>query len=173
MRRALADCLPGLRRYLFGLCGDWDQAEDMTQEALLRAWQRRDSFDGGSHPATWVFAIARNHWLDQLRRKRVRPQVDPVMDMETLSEPSPSPPAAAARNELAEAVRAAMAALPPDQRDALALRESGELSFAQIADLSGVPVATVKSRVRYALLKLADELARRGFCLGPGPEAEA
>jgi len=64
----------------------------------------------------------------------------------------------AAQTELAHAVSSAMRNLPPEQREALALRESQGLSFTQIGDLLEISPNTVKSRVRYALLKLADEL---------------
>ena len=79
---------------------------------------------------------------------------------EHLAARAASPPEAAARAELASAVQAARSALPDEQHEALALRESGDLSFAQIAELLGVPAATVKSRVRYALKKLAEQLKR-------------
>ena len=69
-----------------------------------------------------------------------------------------SPPDVAQRGELAAAVAAAMEKLPALQREALALRESDGLTFRQIAELLGIPAATVKSRVRYALSKLADKL---------------
>lgn len=70
----------------------------------------------------------------------------------------PGPETAASRGELIVAITAAMEKLPAEQREALALRESGGLTFRQIAETLGVPTPTVKSRVRYALLKLADEL---------------
>jgi RNA polymerase sigma-70 factor (ECF subfamily) len=69
---------------------------------------------------------------------------------------SPSPLEHAARGEMAAVLQAAVALMPDEQREALSLRESEGLTFAQIAGLLGVPCATVKSRVRYALLKLAD-----------------
>ena len=75
------------------------------------------------------------------------------------------PPEAAARGELAEALQRAMAELPDDQREALALRESERLTFPQMAEVLGVPLATAKSRVRYALLKLARDL--RAFAPEP------
>jgi RNA polymerase sigma-70 factor, ECF subfamily len=156
LRAELAAQAPAVRRFLFGMCGDWDQAEDLAQEALLKAWSRRESFDGRSSPRTWIFAIARNHWLDQLRRKKTmrltrQALTDPVA-------PGGGPPAAMARNELRQAVETAMGKLPPEQCEALALRESQALSFEQIGQMLNVPTATVKSRVRYALLKLSHEL---------------
>ena len=77
---------------------------------------------------------------------------------ETLLASYASPSEALQRQELAGALAAAMGALPDPQREALALRESDGLTFGQIARVLDVPIATVKSRVRYALAKLADEL---------------
>ena len=159
VRAALVDSGPAVRRYLFGMCGDWDQAEDLAQEALLRAWKGRQGFDGRSEPRTWIFAIARNQWLDSLRREKTRPPTEPMNEATYIPHNSPAPDAAARRGELARAVNAALGELPAEQREALALRESEGLSFAQVAALLGVPVPTAKSRVRYALLKLAERLA--------------
>ena len=165
LRDALAEAFPAVRRYVFALCGGWDEAEDVAQEALLRAWRRRESFDGRADPRTWVFTIARNHWLDRLRSRRRRPQEQEMSETLALTDRCPRPDAAAASNELGRALRAAITTLPPEQAEALALRESRGMTFGQIGELLGVPAATVKSRVRYALLKLAREL--RAF----GPEA--
>ena len=78
-----------------------------------------------------------------------------------LTDAQPPPHAGMVREELGRAVRRALLTLPAEQREALALRESRGLKFRQVAEVLGVPVATAKSRVRYALLKLADEL--QGF----------
>jgi len=157
-RRGLGDAGPAVRRYLFGMCGDWDLADDLAQGALLKAWRRRASFDGRAKLTTWVFAIARNHWLDELRGRRTRPREQTMPEDATTATPHPGPHATAALGELRLAVAAAMEKLPAEQREALALRESEGLKFREIAELLDVPLATVKSRVRYALLKLAEEL---------------
>jgi RNA polymerase sigma-70 factor, ECF subfamily len=159
LRAAVADAGPAVRRFLFGMCGDWDQAEDLAQEALLKAWDRRESFDGRSGARTWIFAIARNQWLDRLRRRAVRPATEPMNDATYIPAKASPPDGDLRRGEVVRAVRAALGELPADQREALALRESEGLSFAQIAEVLGVPLPTAKSRVRYALLKLAERLA--------------
>jgi len=61
-RCALTDAMPAVRRYGFVLAGDWDVAEDLAQESVLRAWRARASFDGQANVRTWLFAIARNQW---------------------------------------------------------------------------------------------------------------
>ncbi|MBI5725515.1 MAG: sigma-70 family RNA polymerase sigma factor [Planctomycetes bacterium] len=153
----LAETAPAVRRYLFGLCGDWHQSEDLSHEALLKAWQNRHSFDGRASLKTWVFTIARNEWLTGLRQKARRPQEEALNESLHIGTDA-TPDAAAFRGELADAVAKALDRLPGEQREVLALRESGGLTFEQMAGVLGLPVGTIKSRVRYALLKLAEEL---------------
>jgi len=158
MRAVFVKAAPAVRRYLFGTCGDWHEAEDLAQEALLKAWRARQSFDGRADLKTWIFTVARNHWRDRLRRRRARPTEQTVDEESVVVASRHNPAAVVQRSELAEAIERAVAALPAEQREALALRESEGLTFTQIGQMLGVPTATVKSRVRYALLKLAREL---------------
>lgn len=157
-RDRLEQIAPAVRRYLFGMCGDWSLAEDLAQEAMLKAWRNRAGFDGRSEVGTWVFAIARNCWLDHLRRRKAAPTMMSVTQDMPLPARHEPPGAGIWRAELSVALSGAMARLPDDQREALSLRESQGLSFTQISQLLDIPVATAKSRVRYALMKLAVEL---------------
>jgi RNA polymerase sigma-70 factor (ECF subfamily) len=159
VRAAIGSAGPAVRRYLFGVCGNWHEAEDLAQAALLKAWRRRETFDGRASARTWIFAIARNHWRDRLRKKRSAPRMDEMLPESSVTKPSAAPDAAAARGEFRRAVARAVERLPGPQREALALRESEGLTFAEAAAVLGVPVGTVKTRVRRALLKLADELS--------------
>jgi RNA polymerase sigma-70 factor (ECF subfamily) len=158
LREALVGAAPAVRGFLFGLCGDWHEAEDLAQDSLLAAWGGRAGFDGRCGVRTWLFAIARNRWIDRLRRGRAREGLRTMELTPTISSNTPAPATTAGRNEFADALAAAITRLPGDQREALMLRENSGLSFTQMADVLHLPAATVKSRVRYALLKLAEEL---------------
>ena len=158
LRAEVSDSGPAVRRFLFGMCGDWHVAEDLAQESLLKAWRSRASFNGRANVRTWVFTIARNAWIDYLRRQRTR-GVEETMDQATLTASNaPGPLASASGREFASQMELALRKLPPEQREALAMRESDGLTFVEISRLLELPVATVKSRVRYALMKLATEL---------------
>ena len=158
VRAALNVAAPAVRRFLFGMCGCWHEADDLTQDALLKAWRKRDSFDGRAAAKTWIFRIARNEWLERLRRRRVRPKPQALVAEEHSAPSADQPASVAIRGERARAIEAAMANLPAEQREALALRESDGMTFPQIAAMLDLPVGTVKSRVRYAVLKLARQL---------------
>lgn len=160
LRAELCGCAVGLRQYLYGMCGDADLAGDLSQEALLKAWRAKGSFAGNSSVKTWLFSIARNVWVDDLRRRQTAGTSEGMEQLEHQASSSASPLAQAGQSELRQHLRQAMDKLPVDQREALALRQSQGMKFHEVAALLGVPVATVKSRVRYALLKLADELER-------------
>ncbi len=150
LRAGFGAAAGAVRHYLFCMCGDWHEAQDLAQTALLKAWRKRHGFDGRAELRTWIFAIARNHWRDRLRKRRTRPGME-RMNAE-FATAWPGPGAAAARGELARAITAALETLPADQREALALRESEGLRFRQIAELLGVPVATAKGPPGRALL---------------------
>ncbi|RPI62845.1 MAG: RNA polymerase sigma factor [Planctomycetaceae bacterium] len=158
VRAELAESGAPLRRYLFGMCGDWEHADDLAQDALLKAWTRRESFSGQASFRTWVFTIARNCWLDWLRKKRNAPREETMNEKFAYIDSGSPPDAAIRRGELAHAVKQALEKLPGEQREVLALRESEGLTFDQIGVMLGIPSATAKSRARYALLKLAEEL---------------
>ena len=133
---------------------DPQEAEDVAQEAFIKAFRALPRFRGESAFYTWLYRIAintaHNH---QMARSRRPPGVDiAVEDAEFMDGAdrlieSESPDAAASRDELAEAIDQAIAALPDDLRSALALREFEGLSYEQIAAIMECPVGTVRSRI--------------------------
>ena len=133
---------------------DPEEVEDVAQEAFIKAFRALPKFRGESAFYTWLYRIAintaRNH---QVARSRRPPGVDidvedaQFMDGADRLIETESPDAAASRDELAEAIDQAIAALPDDLRSALTLREFEGLSYEQIAAVMESPVGTVRSRI--------------------------
>lgn len=144
---------PRLKAYLKRHGADAATAEDLAQETLLAVWRRAALYaqDKGS-AATWIFTIARNLWIDRLR-KEVPWQQLPEAHAEQTS-PEPWPDAMVAENEMQLRVRAALAQLPAEQQQVLELAYLEGLSHGEIAARLALPLGTVKSRVRIAYQKL-------------------
>lgn len=143
-------------------------AEDVTQEVFMRLVQNAADFKHEARFSTWLYAIARNLCIDQLRRLQHRrhPSLDqPLRENEgrTLGDSmqsehhSASAERSAVSSEVQATILKAVEALPEDQREVFLLREIADLPFKDIAEITGVSENTVKSRMRYALdrLKLA------------------
>lgn len=159
-----------LRRYLVRA----DRAEDVFQDVFYEVIRAKKSYRPGSRFAAWLFRIGRNRAVDRLRRNGLR-------EMESLDRPSnpqsderepgvavtvaanPDPENLVQERELGEALEAALASLPADQREVLWLKEKSGLSLTEIAEITGVSENTVKSRLRYALEKMRIALVQQGF----------
>jgi RNA polymerase sigma-70 factor, ECF subfamily len=148
--------------FLLRLTGDSGRAEDLCQDAFLKVVRAAEGWEERARFRTWLFAIARNLAVDESRRMAFR-------RAESLDDPSdgPAPDRAADAALLRPKLEAALAALPPEQREVFLLREHAGLRFAEIAEVTGTPENTVKSRMRYALEGLRVALE----ALGVTPEA--
>lgn len=145
-----------------------DLAEDVTQDTFMRIVQRAAEFKHESRFSTWLYAIARNLCVDQLRKQRHRrhPSLEQSGDAEgrSLEEklPDSRPAGSTERSAVAHEIRAqvvlAVEELPEDQREVFLLRHVGDVSFRDIATITGVGENTVKSRMRYALERLQKSL---------------
>jgi RNA polymerase sigma-70 factor, ECF subfamily len=136
-------------RFVRRLVGDPVLAEDVAQEAFLRAYQRLDTFTFRCRFSTWLFQVAHNAAIDALRAQARR-------DRLTRTAPLPSPPSDPhARAEIADA----LARLSPKLRAALLVVEVLGLSYQEAGEVLGVPEGTVKSRVFQARERIAAELA--------------
>jgi RNA polymerase sigma-70 factor (ECF subfamily) len=149
---------PRLKSYFLRLGSQPRQAEDLVQEAMLRIWERASLFDPGrAQASTWIFTVARN-----LRRDALRGERHLEADSEALLGALPDPTAGAdllldaSRRE--ERVRAALAALPGEQVEILKLSFFEDVAHAEIARRLGLPLGTVKSRIRRALARLRGEI---------------
>ncbi len=132
---------------------DPGEAEDVTQEAFIKAFRALEQFRGDSAFYTWLYRIAANAAKNYLVAKGRRPRGDATIedaegfDDGWLLAESSSPEAVAMGDELAGVVEAAMRALPDELRSALTLRELDGLSYDDIADVLECPVGTVRSRI--------------------------
>jgi RNA polymerase sigma-70 factor (ECF subfamily) len=146
----------GVVNVVYRLCGDTGLAEDMAQEAFLRAWLNLPSFHPDSSLRNWLYRIAVNAALDVLRRKTEEPIEDEKMQMAT--DQIPGPEAAMIAKEQAAFLQQAMKSLPEAARSVLVLREYGELSYQEIAAVLDIPIGTVMSRLNYARNRLRELL---------------
>ena len=130
------------------LAGNDHDAEDIAQEACVRAWQFRGSYRGGNSRA-WLLAIVRNTAYTWFRKNRPKTMVT-VSDDELADVEDPASQAPAFHNADTAALRAALEELPLEFREALVLRELEGLSYKEIADVADVPLGTVMSRLARA-----------------------
>jgi RNA polymerase sigma-70 factor, ECF subfamily len=148
--------LPRLRRFAAGLTRSATEADDLVQAACERALAREHQFQEGTRFDSWMFRIVQTIWIDQLRARDIRREDGDVAE-ERLGSDEPVR-RVEARLALAE-VRRAVSQLPPDQRSVLMLVTVEGLSYKQAADVLGVPIGTVMSRLaraRTALQQLLD-----------------
>ena len=157
-REALGDHLDRLYRAAWALCGSREDAEDLVQETYTRVLSKRRVI--GSHADTlpYLLAVLRNTYVSSLRTRGRRPQTAPLEDSEArLAAPAAATPSAAVE---AREVFAAIAALPDDQRDALAAVDVAGLSYAEAAETLEVPVGTVMSRLFRGRNRVAEAVGR-------------
>lgn len=144
---------PRLKTYVMRLGASAATADELVQETMLTLWRRADSFDPRqANASTWIFTIARNKRIDALRREN-RPELDPS-DPAFTPAPVPAADEAMAASESEQMLRQAITQLPQEQADLLRICYYGDKSHRQIALELGLPLGTVKSRLRLALGRL-------------------
>jgi RNA polymerase sigma-70 factor (ECF subfamily) len=157
-----AEYLDGLYGYAFVLSRNRAEAEDLVQETCLRALRALERLRSGSNMKSWLFTILRNIWLNELRRRRTKPEmVELDSDGRGADEPTDTSkdPHAIYVDELQrEQVRAAIEQLPLEFREIIILREYEELSYQEIAAVLDCPPGTVMSRLARARSKLRELL---------------
>lgn len=152
--RLFARYAPKVKAYLMRLGARAPVAEDLAQDAMLSVWRRAASYDPAkSKPSTWVFVIARNAWIDRLRREKVELAYNTENPPSEVSDDE-APDAAAARVDEATRIAEALARLPEEQRQVVLMSFFEERPHSEIAERLSLPLGTVKSRLRLALIKL-------------------
>tara|TARA_R110000782_G_scaffold167129_4_gene259116 strand:+ start:3261 stop:3881 length:621 start_codon:yes stop_codon:yes gene_type:complete len=173
-KRELVAVIPHLRAFGRSLSGSRDLADDLVQETLVKAWAARARFQAGTNMRAWTFIILRNHFLSQMRRARFKGEWDDLTADRLLAAPAGQDK----QIELADMQRALLE-LPQPQREALILVGAGGFAYEEAAEICGVAVGTIKSRVargRSALEQILEEgnlPSRRGQAAsGEGALAE-
>lgn len=144
---------------LWYLLGNQEDAHDVAQEAFLRCWRTQDGLPEVHNLRAWIFRVGLNAAKD-LQRSAWRRRVKPMEGLEVQPAAAFVAPGAAMENEeLMARLRQALMHLRPEEKEVFLLRQNGELTYEQIADLHHRPVGTVKTQMRSALQKLRKVLA--------------
>jgi RNA polymerase sigma-70 factor, ECF subfamily len=138
------------------IVGDDHTAADAAQEAMISVVRHLNRFDGRSSVRTWIYRVATNAALDELRRRRRRP--DPVSDEVMASRAGTSPSGASVIDDRL-LIDEALAQLSPDFRAAVVLRDLVDLDYAEIGEVLGLPPGTVRSRIARGRRVLAEHLS--------------
>lgn len=141
-KRELTEVVPHLRAFARGLCGRADMADDLVQEALLKAWAARDRFEPGTSLRAWTFVILRNVYLTDMRRNRFRGEYD-----EGVAERILTAPAGQEQPIHLSDMHRALLSLQSERREALLLVGAGGFSYEEAAEICSCAVGTIKSRV--------------------------
>lgn len=158
----------------YGFVGDPEDARDLSQDAFIKAYQARDSFDANRPFYPWLYRILKNHCLNFLKRGSRRAGslcFDDNPDRERFAASTPTPLQDLEREERKKIVQAAIGLLSEDHREIIVLKNFKDYSYAEIAELLDIPVGTVMSRLYYArksLKELIEKIEAEGF-----PEAGA
>ena len=149
-RQQLVASIPKLRAFALSLASHADYADDLVQETLMKAWHHQHSFQAGTNIKAWLFTILRNEYFSQLRkRKREVEDADGDYAAGVMT-----PGGQEAQLDMAD-LRIALQQLPDDQREAVVLVGASGFTYQEVAEICGVPIGTVKSRVNRARGKLA------------------
>ncbi|GAB4460787.1 MAG: sigma-70 family RNA polymerase sigma factor [Armatimonadaceae bacterium] len=150
----------------YRMSGSYDDASDISQEAFVRAWNNLKSFRGDAAFSTWLYRIVTNIFLDDRKRKKNRRhqsldeerELDESNVARQYEDPSPGPQELAEGEERRRILEQAIASLPENQRAIMVLYHNQGLAYEEIAEITGLPMGTVKSRLNRARLALRDRL---------------
>jgi RNA polymerase sigma-70 factor (ECF subfamily) len=154
----LTALIPHMRAFARSLCRNPTEGDDLAQEALAKAWRRRDSYQPGTNLKGWTFMIVRNQFYSDKRRSWRSTSLDPQVAEQTLVAVT-NPTAAMELDE----VRRALGMLPDDQREAIVLIAVAGLSYEEAAEICDCAIGTVKSRVSRGRDRLAAIMAEGSF----------
>ena len=167
-KKELVVLIPHLRAFARTLTGDATAADDLAQDAMMKAWDARASFQMGTNMKAWTFMILRNQFYSEKRRSWRQTQLDQEAAERTLVA-ADDPESPVALDEL----RQSIGMLPPEQREALILVGAGGFAYEEAAEICGCAVGTVKSRVSRARRALQAILEAGAYTRDGRPAGEA
>lgn len=152
--------------FAYRICGDYDQANDVAQEAFIRIINSAKTFRGESSFSTWIYRIVKNVYLDEIKKSKSHrlTSLDDYVELEESSvsreikDDKPSPDEIVQKNEQSKTIQRAISALPENQRMIISLYHLQNQSYEEISAVLDLPVGTVKSRLSRARLALAEIL---------------
>jgi RNA polymerase sigma-70 factor (ECF subfamily) len=154
--------------YIFRIIGDYDAALDVTQETFIKVYNSLDKYSTEYKFSTWLYRIAHNAAIDHLRRNSVQSQsietenADGTYQLQ-LECSQPGPEKLRERSEWRAELQDVVSCLPASYRELIVLRHSRELSYDEIAEVTGLPLGTVKNRLFRAREMMREILLERGF----------
>jgi RNA polymerase sigma-70 factor, ECF subfamily len=153
----LLAAIPNLRAFAVSLTHNTDRADDLVQEALVKAWDKHASFQPGTNLKAWLFTILRNEFYSQMRKRgREVQDSDGALTARLAVHPSQH------GSVDFEDFRQALKLLPEDQREAIILIGASGFSYEEAAEICGCAIGTIKSRVSRARTRLQEILAVSG-----------
>lgn len=148
IREEIIEFLPRLRRFAYSLAGNFTDADDLVQDVCVRALDRAHQWRPGTRLDSWMYRIAQNMWIDKVRSKKTQNTVKQTIETQPDDMRSAHNPAE--DRLVLEAVLKGISELPDEQRVVVALVCIDGLSYAEAADITGVPNGTVMSRLSRA-----------------------
>jgi RNA polymerase sigma-70 factor (ECF subfamily) len=149
-RAQMIALIPSLRAFARGLCGNRELADDLAQEAMMRAWAAHASFTPGTNFRAWMFMILRNQFYTTIRKNSRMTSWDPEAAEQLLVEAPPQQ-----HHIHMMDVEKALKKLPAEQREMLMLVGAGGAAYAEAAEITGCAIGTVKSRLARGRVALA------------------
>jgi RNA polymerase sigma-70 factor (ECF subfamily) len=147
-------------RFILGVAKDRTIAEDLTADVFLDVWRQAHKFAARSAVATWLLSIARYKALSALRSRRAH---DPLDEASAIEDPQAGPEDCIQLKDRGATIRKCLEALSPEHREIIDLAYYHEKSIDEVADIVGIPVSTVKTRMFYARKHLAVVLTAAGI----------